>query len=104
MHTIEQVLDLDRMRGEIADLGEQVAAPDLWDDQANAQRVTGRLSALQGELDRFTNLQSRLDDLSILMELAQEESDPDSVAEAEVELGRIRKAVELLEVRTLLSG
>jgi peptide chain release factor 2 len=30
MHTIEQVLDLDAMRAEIADLGEQVAAPDLW--------------------------------------------------------------------------
>ena len=47
MHTIEQVLDVDAMRREIADLGEQVAVPDLWDDQANAQRVTGRLSALQ---------------------------------------------------------
>ena len=56
MKTIEQVLDVDAMRGEIADLGEQVAAPDLWDDQANATRVTGRLSALQGELDRFTGL------------------------------------------------
>ena len=77
MHTIEQVLDLDAMRAEIADLGEQVAAPDLWDDQANATRVTGRLSALQGDLDRFTNLQSRLDDLGVLLELAQEESDAD---------------------------
>jgi peptide chain release factor 2 len=36
MSTIGQVLDLDGMRREIADLGEQVAAPDLWDDQANA--------------------------------------------------------------------
>ena len=36
MKTIGQVLDLDGMRAEIADLGEQVAAPDLWDDQANA--------------------------------------------------------------------
>jgi peptide chain release factor 2 len=104
MHTIEQVLDLDAMRREIADLGEQVAAPDLWDDQANAQRVTGRLSALQGELERFTSLQSRLDDLGILLELAEEESDADSMREAEAELGRIHKAVDLLEVRTLLSG
>ncbi len=47
------------METEIADLGEQVAAPDLWDDQTNAQRVTGRLSALQGEIDRFSSLQSR---------------------------------------------
>jgi peptide chain release factor 2 len=104
MKTIGQVLDLDGMRREIADLGEQVAAPDLWDDQANAQRVTGRLSALQGELERFTNLQGRLDDLGVLMELAQEEGDPDSVAEAEAELRKIHKSVEQLEVRTLLSG
>jgi peptide chain release factor 2 len=104
MHTIEQVLDLDRMRKEIAELGEQVAAPDLWDDQANAQRVTGRLSALQADLDRFTSLQQRLDDVEMLIEMAQEENDADSLADSERELGRITKAVEALEVRTLLSG
>jgi peptide chain release factor 2 len=104
MHTIEQVLDVDAMRTEIADLGEQVGAPDLWDDQANAQRVTGRLSALQGELDRFTRLQGRIEDLGVLVELAQEESDAESMADAERELGSLEKAVEQLEVRTLLSG
>jgi peptide chain release factor 2 len=104
MRTIEQVLDLDAMRAEIADLGEQVAAPDLWDDQANATRVTGRLSVLQGDLERFTDLQSRLDDLEVLVQLGQEEDDADSLAEAERDLGRIHKAVESLEIRTLLSG
>src|SRR6478735_3299076 len=104
MHTIEQVLDLGKMRAEIADLGEQVAAPDLWDDQANAQRVTGRLSALQGELERFTNLQQRLDDVETLVQLATEEGDAGFMAEAEADLNRISKAVEALEVRTLLSG
>ena len=104
MHTIEQVLDLASMRAEIADLAVQVAAPDLWDDQPNAQRVTGRLSVLQGELDRFTNLQERLDDLEILRQMAEEEGDADSMHDAEAELRRILKAVEQLEVRTLLSG
>ncbi len=104
MHTIEQVLDVDDMRKEIAELGEQVAAPDLWDDQANAQKITGRLSTLQGELDRFTSLQSRIDDLSVLLELSRDESDEESLKEVESELQRIHKAVELLEVRTLLSG
>src|SRR5689334_23968764 len=104
MHTIGQVLDLDNMRVEIADLGEQVAAPDLWDDQDNATRVTGRLSLLQGELDRFSALQGRIEDLAIMVELGQEEGDADALADAERELGRIQKAVEALEVRTLLSG
>jgi peptide chain release factor 2 len=104
MKTIGQVLDLDRMRRDIADLGEQVAAPDLWDDQENATRVTGRLSALQGQLDRFLSLESRIDDLEALVELGQEENDASSLAEAETELGKVHALVEALEVRTLLSG
>jgi peptide chain release factor 2 len=104
MHTIEQVLDLDRIRRELAALGDQVAAPDLWNDQANAQRVTGRLSVLQGDLDRFTSLQTRLDDVAMLIEMAQEEGDEESLADSDKELARISKAVEALEVRTLLSG
>ena len=104
MNTIVLVLDVVVMRRVIAELGEQVAAPDLWDDQANAQRVTGRLSALQGQLARFSNLHDRIEDLGVLMELAQEESDADSRVEAENEMRKVTKAVEQLEVRTLLSG
>ncbi|GAB2877255.1 peptide chain release factor 2 [Myroides odoratimimus subsp. xuanwuensis] len=104
MHTIEQVLDIDAMRVEIGRLGEEVAAPDLWDDQANATRVTGRLSLLQGQVDRFVELSERIDDLAIMVELAQDESDADSLAEVDRDLEKITKAVDGLEVRTLLSG
>ena len=104
MKTIGQVLDLDRMRTEIADLGEQVAAPDLWDDVESATRVTGRLSALQGELDRFTSLEGRIEDLALMVEMGQEEGDADTLADTETELSRIKKSVESLEIRTLLAG
>lgn len=102
--SIEKVLDLPAINAEIADLQEQVGAPDLWDDQANAQRVTGRLSALQAEVERVTGLRQRLEDLEVLVELAQEEGDAGSLAEAEAELGRLHASIESLEVRTLLSG
>ncbi len=104
MTSVEKVLDVPAMDAEIATLGEQVAAPDLWDDQANAQRVTGRLSVLQGELERLNSLKSRIDDLDVLVELAHEEGDADSITEADAELVRLQKSVEQLEVRTLLSG
>lgn len=104
MHTVEQVLDIDGMRVEIADLGDQVAAPDLWDDQSNATRVTGRLSTLQGTVDRFVGLGERIEDLGALVELGQEADDAETMAEAEAELVRIKKSVEALEVRTLLNG
>ncbi len=102
--SIEAVLDPAAKRREIAVLEEQVSAPDLWDDVDNAQVVTSKLSRLQADVDRLTSLRSRLDDLSVLVELGQEEGDDASLAEAESELASLRGTVEALEVRTLLSG
>jgi len=104
MGSIEAVLDLDKIRADIARLEEEAAAPNLWDDLANAQKVTSRLSFLQGELRKFETLRGRVDDLAVLFELAEDEDDADTRAEAETELRSVRKAVEELEVRTLLSG
>jgi len=109
VRTIEQVLDLDAMRSELAELQEQVSVPDLWDDQAHAQQVTGRLSAVQAELDRVESVRQRLDDVALLLELADEAEDDqgssaETRAEAEAEVAKLAKTVEALEVRTLLSG
>jgi len=102
--SIESVLDLDSIRREIADLESQAAAPDLWNDQDRAQRVSSRLSYLQGEVARVSSLRSRLDDLGVLTELAEAEDDASARAEASSELTSLRKAISELEVRTLLSG
>ncbi len=102
--SIEAVLDPGAKRAEIAQLQDQVAAPDLWDDQENAQLVTSRLSRLQAEVDRVAGLRSRVDDLAVLIELAVEEDDPATLAEAQKELKSLAAEIEALEVRTLLSG
>ncbi|GAA4905580.1 peptide chain release factor 2 [Tessaracoccus lubricantis] len=104
LDSIEAVADLERLRAEIAELEEQVAAPDLWDDQDNAQRVTSQLSAKQGEVDRLVGLRSRLEEAELMLELAEEENDADTTAEVVRELDKLAKDVEALEVRTLLSG
>ena len=102
--SIEAVLDLPKLRAEIADLGRQVAAPDLWDDQDNAQRVTSRLSRLQAEVERVQKLRGRLEDLGVLVDLGEEEGDAATLAEASKDLHGLREEIEALEVRTLLSG
>jgi peptide chain release factor 2 len=104
MHTIEQVLDLDAIRAEIAVLADEVAAPDLWNDQDRAQKVTSRLSTLQGEVNRIESLARRLDDISVLYELAASEEDDDTREEADRELESLKNDIGTLEVRTLLSG
>ncbi|MBW1603242.1 peptide chain release factor 2 [Streptomyces sp. JJ66] len=104
MESIEAVLDLDKMRADLAELEEQAAAPSLWDDPDNAQRVTSRLSFLQGQLRKVEELHGRIEDVGVLFELADAEDDADARAEAESELAAVQKAVDELEVRTLLSG
>jgi peptide chain release factor 2 len=102
--SIESVVDLAAMRAELADLEQQASAPDLWDDVESAQQITSRLSFVQGEIRRVEDLRRRLDDAQVLWDLAEEADDADSRAEAEAEVGTLRKAIDELEVRTLLSG
>ena len=104
MASVEAVLDLPALRAAIADLEQQASAPNLWDDPEAAQKVTSRLSYLQGEVRRFEGLKSRLDDLPVLFELAEDEGDADALAEAERELSALQGSIDELEVRTLLSG
>ena len=104
LRNIEAVLDLDRMRKEKAVLEEQASAPDLWDDPSKAQQVTSRLSYVQGEINRVEKLRGRLDDARVLLELAEAEDDAPSVEEVGTEITVLRKQIDELEVRTLLSG
>ncbi|MBX9365944.1 peptide chain release factor 2 [Streptomyces massasporeus] len=104
MESIEAVLDLDKMRADIAVLEEQAAAPSLWDNPDEAQKITSKLSHLQAEVRKAEALRGRIDDLGVLFEMAEEEDDPDTRAEAETELTAVKKALDEMEVRTLLSG
>ncbi|GAB48491.1 peptide chain release factor 2 [Mobilicoccus pelagius NBRC 104925] len=105
MESVRQVSDLDALRARITDLEKQSVAPDLWDDQENAQHVTSSLSRANAELERIEGMDSRIDDLEALVEMGTEDGgDAETLAEAETELAAVKKAVGELEVRTLLSG
>ena len=104
MDSVRQVTDLGKLEATIADLEQQSAAPDLWDDQEKAQQVTSALSRAKAEHDRVTGMDSRVEDLEVLVEMGTEEGDAETLAEAEAELAKLKKAVGELEVRTLLSG
>ena len=105
--TVERVLDVEGLRARIAKLEDEASDPKLWDDQANAQKVTSSLSHAQGELRRVEELRGRVEDLPVLYELAEEEegaAKTDAIADADAELAKLREDIEALEVRTLLSG
>ncbi|MFY9262053.1 MAG: peptide chain release factor 2 [Actinomycetaceae bacterium] len=112
-HSYSQILavtDVAALRAQIAELTEQSAAPDLWDDPEAAQGITSRLSHAQAELDRVEKMGGRVEDLEVLYEMAVEEAENDAEAGAELfteidrELTKLRQDLSDLEIKTLLSG
>ncbi|MBD8702340.1 peptide chain release factor 2 [Frigoribacterium sp. CFBP 13712] len=101
---IRAVIGQDRLVAEIAELSEQASAPDLWDDTENAQKVTSALSHRQAELEKLETTEQRLDDLGVLVEMANDGDDQESADEAQVELKALQKMMDTLEVQTLLDG
>jgi peptide chain release factor 2 len=105
--SIAAVSDIEGIERAIEDLSAQAAAPDLWDDVENAQKVTSALSYKQSELNRLRSLSSRIDDVEVMVELAEAEgaeTAAELLADAERECAEICAKLEELEVLVLLSG
>jgi peptide chain release factor 2 len=106
--SIESVLDLPKLRARLEELEAQAADPELWNDQENAQQVNSALSHTQGQIRRVEDLRGRLDDASLLWEMATDDASTEDASESrvevETELPKLKKLVDELEVQTLLNG
>jgi peptide chain release factor 2 len=101
---ISQVVDAPKLAAEVLELKEQASDPNIWDDPANAQRVTSHLSQKQAMITKLESVQTRLDDLEVLIEMANAEGDAAEQAEAKGELNSLQVLISELEVQTLLNG
>jgi peptide chain release factor 2 len=102
--SVRQVVDVSRLAAEIEQLKVEASDPNIWDDAARAQTVTSKLSRSQSQLSKLTDVEARLDDLEVLIEMANAESDAGVQAEANQELAKLSTEIGELEVQTLLNG
>ena len=102
--TIAEVTDVPKLDKEIEQLEKDVQAPNLWDNAEEAQKLTSALSRKQAQRTRIQDIASRLDDLEVLIQLANSESDKSAANEATQELEALKKLVTEQEVVTLLNG
>jgi peptide chain release factor 2 len=102
--TIKEVINPTALQQEVDSLREKASAQDLWDDPENASKVTSALSRSQDKLDLLKSVESRINDLEVLIEMANDASDTQTKTEAKKELSDLEKLVGQLEIQTLLSG
>jgi peptide chain release factor 2 len=97
-------LRVDELRARRPQLEAEASRPDLWDDPDKARQVTGELSNLNDDVDRYESLSSRLDDAETLHELGREEGDEASLAEVGEALDALDRDLRQLELRSMFTG
>ena len=96
-------LKIEPKKERIQDIDYQMAAPGFWDDPDKAQKVAQEANNLKSEVDTFTSLETKVDDLDTLWEMAMEEKDDTLVSEMESELEGAKHTLSELELGMLLS-
>ena len=78
--------------------------PTLWDNPDEARRLGQELSSLQAQVEEVDRLLRRLDDLEVLLSLAEEHPEGISNAELAGEARTLQQDLDRLEQGTLLRG
>jgi peptide chain release factor 2 len=98
------IFDWDQAIKHLESLNLQAESPDLWNDQAVAQKLLKERDALKNSLARIQNMQTQVTDNVELIALGEAEGDAQVVTEAEDQLLALEKVAARLQLETLLSG
>lgn len=79
-------------------------APGFWDDLEKSRKIGQSLSELKDNIKFFKDLCLAYEDMSILLSLGEEESDENTAHELTKEIKNLRRQMEQMELRLLLSG
>jgi peptide chain release factor 2 len=81
-----------------------MAEPDFWANKERAQQRVEEVSTLRGKITPLLALERQIEDLPVLIELAQESGDAESAAEVEKEHAVILRNLADFELKMLLSS
>ena len=100
--SFETPFDYETRQQEIVQIEAKMGAPDFWDNQETAQEVVGQLKSLKSVCAPMTDLLGKQEDLTALIEMAEEDESIESDVRSELE--SIENELDSLELKALLNG
>ncbi len=107
MKELYVILNIDKLKEEIADLQEKSAADGFWDDLENSQKVMQTIKQDESAIAGYNKLNNLLEDTLTLIEMTVEEGqdeDEEAVAEIKGEADKFKAELETTKLTTLLTG
>lgn len=97
-------LNLEPRRLRAEELEQKAAEPNFWDDADNSRKILQELGNNKDIIDGYAKLCSDFDDVSTMLELAQEEDDTSALAEIDAMAKAIQAEFKRQKLTTLLTG
>ncbi|MGI6106578.1 MAG: peptide chain release factor 2 [Lachnospiraceae bacterium] len=104
LKTLGDSLDLELKKQRIAEIQRYMEAPDFWDDVERSQKMTRELKSLQDTEKSYADLENRYNDIGMLIEMGNEENDPEAVDVVKESLDSLTQDLEKMRMSILLDG
>lgn len=79
-------------------------APDFWNDPETSQAKMKELKSYKDDLEVIRSLETKYEDIETLIEMGEEENDPELIPEVEEAFRQFEEAYDAIRIKTLLSG
>ncbi len=99
---LHEFLKIEEREAETLEIQEKMSAPDFWDNQEKAQETVAQLSVCKNITEPYKKLLSKIEDLEVLLEMAEE--DPDMLAEADESCQSLSEELDKVELLSFMSG
>ena len=104
LNEAEKYLKINELKDQKVILEEELAKPELWNDQDKGRQVQIDLSRVVEDLERYVALEEQIEEAETLIEMAAEEKDESLNEEIERLIAAAVTDFDSLEVQSLLSG
>ncbi len=101
---LEGSLGVTEKEQRIEELRREMEAPNFWDDNERAQKMTKELKDLEDVVNTISELKSAHADIGELISMAYEENDEALIPDIQAEFDDFTSKLEDLRISTLLSG
>ena len=101
---LEEALAIDASKKRVQELEHTMTRPGFYDDAEASKKVFDEVGDLKGKLGRFEKLQSLYEDAQTMLLMLEEENDPALIPEGEQAVEAVGKAVDELQLMTMLNG
>ena len=98
------IFDVEQKQERLARLEHMLAAPDFWNDAAAARKVQMEHGRIQENVNAWKELASQWEEIEVLLDLAEEEADPETEEEAGQALNRLAAKMAVMELECMFQG